>query len=474
MSEIPPPAGNLPEFTVSELSGAIRRAVEDGFPLVRVRGEISGLKTVASGHTYFDLKDEKAVLNAIIWKQQARTLRLRPEQGMEVVCTGRVTTYPGSSRYQLIVEQIELAGQGALMALLEERRKRLAAEGLFDAARKKKLPFLPEVIGVVTSPTGAVIRDIMHRLTDRFPRRVLLWPVAVQGEKAAAEIAAAIAGFNALAPSSEKNARLPRPDLIIVARGGGSLEDLMAFNDEAVVRAVATSAIALISAVGHETDTTLIDFAADVRAPTPTAAAELAVPVRSELIAATMDLERRALRCFSKGMADRRRHLTQLARVLPRPESLFAQPRQRFDAAAEKLSAALRRNLAIHRSELMEAAALLRPRMLAVRFGTARERLAAFGARARRAHQARAAAAASALAAIARVLDSISYRAVLARGFALVRGEDGKLRRRAAALAPGQNLALVFADGEVQAVTAGKVEKPVKAKKPPGSQGSLF
>ena len=465
----PPSLGNLPEFTVSELSGAIRRAVEDGFPLVRVRGEVSGLKTVASGHTYFDLKDEKAVLNAIIWKQQARSLGLKPEQGMEVICTGRVTTYPGSSRYQLIVEQIELAGQGALMALLEERRKRLAGEGLFDAVRKKKLPFLPAVIGVVTSPTGAVIRDIMHRLNDRFPRRVLLWPVAVQGEKAAAEIAAAIAGFNAL-----NGKRLPRPDLLIVARGGGSLEDLMAFNDEAVVRAAAASAIPLISAVGHESDTTLIDFAADIRAPTPTAAAELAVPVRSELIAATLDLGRRALRCFSKGMADRRRALTQLARVLPRPEALFAQPRQRFDAAAERLAGALRRNLAAHRTELLEAAALLRPRILAIRFGTGRERLATLEARARRAHQTRIAAASRALRALARVLDSISYRAVLARGFALVRGADGKLRRRAGALAPGESLALVFADGEAPAVAGGKAGKAVKAKKPPGPQGSLF
>ena len=364
------PQSNLAEFTVSELSGAIRRTVEEGFPLVRVRGEISSIKTVASGHTYFDLKDDKAVLNAIVWKQQARALRLKPEAGMEVVCTGRVTTYPGSSRYQLIVEQMELAGQGALMALLEERRKRLLAEGLFDAARKKKLPFLPEVIGVVTSPTGAVIRDIMHRLNARFPRRVLLWPVAVQGEKAAAEIAAAIAGFDTL-----DGKRLPRPDLLIVARGGGSLEDLMAFNDEAVVRAAAASASPLISAVGHETDTTLIDFAADVRAPTPTAAAELAVPVRSELIAATLELQRRALRSFSKGMQDRRRHLTQLARLLPKAETLFAQPRQRFDAAAEKLAGAIRRNLAAHRAELLEVAALLRPRMIESRFCLSRERL---------------------------------------------------------------------------------------------------
>jgi exodeoxyribonuclease VII large subunit len=466
---------NLPEFTVSELSGAIRRTVEEGFPLVRVRGEISGLKAAASGHVYFDLKDEKAVLNAIIWKQQARALRLKPEPGMDVICTGRVTTYPGSSRYQLIVEQMELAGQGALMALLEERRKRLLAEGLFDAARKKKLPFLPAVIGVVTSPTGAVIRDIMHRLGDRFPRRVLLWPVAVQGDKAAAEIAAAIAGFNAPDFSSEKNgACLPRPDLLIVARGGGSLEDLMAFNDEAVVRAAAASAIPLISAVGHETDTTLIDFAADVRAPTPTAAAELAVPVRSELIAATLDLERRALRCFSKSMADRRRHLAQLARVLPRPETLFAQPRQRFDAAAERLSGALSRNLAAHRAELAETSALLRPRVIARRFALSHERLAMLEARARRAHTAHHAAAARALAALSRVLDGISYRAVLARGFALVRGEGGAIRRRAAALSPGESLTLVFADGEAGAMAVGKAEKPGKAKKPPAGQGSLF
>ncbi len=320
---------NLPEYSVSEIAAALKRTVEDSFPFVRVRGEISGLKFATSGHVYFDLKDDKAVLNAIIWKPTARALRLKPEAGLEVVVTGRVTTYPGSSRYQIIVEQIELAGRGALMAMLEERKKKLTAEGLFDAARKKKLPFLPEIVGVITSPTGAVIRDIMHRLNDRFPRRVLLWPVAVQGEKAAAEIAAAIAGFNAFTRN--------RPDVLIVARGGGSIEDLMAFNEEIVVRAAAASAIPLISAVGHETDTTLIDFVSDRRAPTPTAAAEMAVPVRSELLAQTMDLQRRTLRCFSKGMEDRRRHLAQLARVLPRADQLFAQPRQRFDSAAERL-----------------------------------------------------------------------------------------------------------------------------------------
>jgi len=298
---------NLPELTVTELSNALKRVVEDQFGLVRVRGEISGLKFHSSGHVYFDLKDDKSVLNAVIWRGVAARLKVKPEAGLEVICTGKLSTYGGSSRYQIIVEQVELAGLGALMAMLEARRKKLAAEGLFDASRKKKLPFLPEVIGVITSPTGAVIRDIMHRLQARFPRRVLLWPVAVQGERAAAEIAAAIAGFNAF-----DGKRLPRPDLIIVARGGGSVEDLMAFNDEAVVRAAAASAIALISAVGHETDTTLIDFAADVRAPTPTAAAELAVPVRAELLAQTLDFERRALRCFAKSMDDRRRHLAQL------------------------------------------------------------------------------------------------------------------------------------------------------------------
>ena len=337
------------------MSAALKRTVEDQFAFVRVRGEISGLKFHSSGHVYFDLKDDKAVLNAVIWRGNVARLKVRPEAGMEVVLIGKLSTYAGSSRYQIIVEQVELAGLGALMMLLEERRRKLAAEGLFDAGRKKKLPFLPEVIGVVTSPTGAVIRDIMHRLQARFPRRVLLWPVAVQGEKAAAEIAAAIAGFNAF-----DGKHLPRPDLIIVARGGGSVEDLMAFNEEVVVRAAAASRIPLISAVGHETDTTLIDFAADVRAPTPTAAAELAVPVRAELLAQTLDFERRFVRCFGKGMEDRRRHLAQLVRVLPRPESLFATPRQRLDVASDKLQHALRRNLQIHEVRFGRPGAQLR------------------------------------------------------------------------------------------------------------------
>src|SRR5260221_3659372 len=296
------PGSNLPEYTVSELSLALKRSIEDGFGQVRVRGEISGFKRHGSGHCYFALKDAEAVLDAVCWRTTAIRLDLKPEDGMEVVCSGRLTTYPGRSKYQLIVDRIELAGKGALLRLLEERRLRLAAEGLFAAERKQLLPFLPEVIGIVTSPTGAVIRDILHRLADRFPRRVLIWPVAVQGEGAAAQIAAAIDGFNRIEPGG----KLPRPDLIIVARGGGSLEDLMAFNEEIVVRAAAASAIPLISAVGHETDTTLIDFASSKRAPTPTAAAELAVPGRAQLLQRPVDHARRLVGPLDRTLRERR------------------------------------------------------------------------------------------------------------------------------------------------------------------------
>jgi exodeoxyribonuclease VII large subunit len=363
---------------------------------------------------------------------------------------------------------VELAGLGALMLLLEERRKKLAAEGLFDTARKKKLPFLPDVIGVVTSPTGAVIRDIMHRFQARFPRRVLLWPVAVQGEKAAAEVAAAIAGFNAF-----DGKRLPRPDLIIVARGGGSVEDLMAFNEEAVVRAAAASVIPLISAVGHETDTTLIDFAADIRAPTPTAAAELAVPVRSDLLAQTLDFERRFVRSSAKAMEDRRRHLAQLVRVLPRPESLFATPRQRLDTASDKLQHALRRNLQIHEVRFNRIGAQLRDRILRDRMTVNAERLGVLAKRAERAERARLAEARRHMDGLARVLDGISYRAVLERGFALVRGEDGTVRRRAGTVKNGESLTLTFTDGETKVVAGEGGTKPVK-KKQGTDQGSLF
>ncbi len=465
---------NLPEYSVSEISAALKRTVEDAFPFVRVRGEISGLKFHSSGHVYFDLKDEKCVLNAVIWKMTVRALKVRPEAGLEVICTGRVSTYGGSSRYQLIVEQVELAGLGALMAMLEERKKKLAAEGLFDASRKKKLPFLPSVVGVVTSPTGAVIRDIMHRLQDRFPRRVLLWPVAVQGEKAAGDVAAAIRGFGEFPRNG-----LPKPDLLIVARGGGSIEDLMAFNDEAVVRAVAECDIPVISAVGHETDTTLIDFVADVRAPTPTAAAEMAVPVRTELLAQTLDLSRRMLRCFGVGMERRHEILRHIARVLPRADQLFAHSRQRLDASSERLTNGLRRNLDLHRRAFIETAALLRPAGLSARMARCGEQISALGARIQRSHRARLSEAGHKMEGLVRVLDSISYRAVLARGFALVRTMDGSLRRHAAEIAPGERLTLTFADGSAPAV-AGEDGRPAGAKPRPsgkkttGNQGDLF
>ena len=461
---------NLPELSVSELSAALKRTVEDAFPYVRVRGEISGLKFHSSGHVYFDLKDDKAVLNAVIWKGTARSLKVRPEAGLEVVCTGRISTYAGSSRYQLIVEQVELAGLGALMAMLEERKKKLAAEGLFEASRKKKLPFLPDVIGVVTSPTGAVIRDIMHRLEARFPRRVLLWPVSVQGERAAGEIAAAIRGF-----AKFPLAGLPRPDVLIVARGGGSVEDLMAFNEEAVVRAVAECDIPVISAVGHETDTTLIDFAADMRAPTPTAAAELAVPVRTELIAQTLDFERRLLRAFVRSMEDRRRAVRELARVLPRAEQLFAQPRQRVDVAAERLGHALRRNLDSRRRAFIAASSLLRPAGLKNRLSLGAERTRALALRLERSHRARLTAFQARLDGSSRLLDGVSHHAVLARGFALVRGADGTLRRRAAAVIPGERLLLTFGDGVAPAVAGEGGHKPKSGvKKTGGNQGDLF
>ncbi|HSK41782.1 MAG TPA: exodeoxyribonuclease VII large subunit, partial [Arenibaculum sp.] len=283
----PRTGSNLPEVTVGELSRRLKRTIEETFGYVRVRGEISQPKRHGSGHVYLRLKDEAAVIEAVCWKGTAARLSVRPEEGLEVVCTGRLTTYPGRSQYQLVIETMELAGEGALLKMLEERKRRLAAEGLFDPGRKKPLPFLPDVIGVVTSPTGAVIRDILHRLADRFPRHVLIWPVAVQGEAAASQVAAAIEGFNRLPEAGA--GPVPRPDLLIVARGGGSLEDLMPFNEEVVVRAAAASRIPLISAVGHETDTTLIDYAADRRAPTPSAAAEMAVPVRVEILAQVMD-----------------------------------------------------------------------------------------------------------------------------------------------------------------------------------------
>ena len=358
--DTPAKPGNQPEFTVSELSGAVKRVIEGEFGLIRVRGEIGRVSRPASGHLYFDLKDDRNVIAAISWKGQVARMAIRPEEGMEVVATGKMTTFPGQSKYQLIVDDMAPAGAGALMAMLEKRKAQLQAEGLFDPARKKPIPYLSRVIGVVTSPSGAVIRDILHRLSDRFPRHVLVWPVAVQGEKCPAEVAAAIRGFNALEPGG----RIPRPDLIIVARGGGSMEDLMGFNDEAVVRAAAASRIPLISAVGHETDTTLIDYASDRRAPTPTAAAEMAVPVRADLLAGLADLNARLSRSQRSLMDRRAQRLTDLGRALPRLDALLSSPRQRLDAATQRLGAAL--SLAAQKKRGAFAALATRHRPLAL------------------------------------------------------------------------------------------------------------
>src|ERR1700738_1777322 len=369
---------NAPEFTVSELSSALKRTVEDAYGHVRVRGEITGFRGAhSSGHCYFALKDDGAKIEAVIWKFAHARMRFKPQEGLEVIATGKLTTYPGSSKYQIVIEALEPAGIGALMALMEERKKKLAAEGLFDEARKQILPWLPGVIGVVTSPTGAVIRDILHRLKDRFPRRVLVWPGKVQGGGAAEQIAAAIRGFNAL----PEGGRIPRPDLLIVARGGGSLEDLWSFNEEIVVRAAADSMIPLISAVGHETDITLIDFAADKRAPTPTPAAEMAVPVRAELLIEVTALARRTMVCWQRGQEGRRNELRAAVRALPAAGELLAIPRQRLDGSAAALPRGLKANTHAHFRRFAATSARLTVRVLRGQVAQAKQRLTVSGER---------------------------------------------------------------------------------------------
>ncbi|OSP56689.1 exodeoxyribonuclease VII large subunit [Pseudoruegeria sp. SK021] len=366
------PGDNAPEFTVSEISGAVKKTIEGGFARVRVRGEMGRVSRPRSGHIYLDLKDDRSVLAGVIWKGNAGKLTVQPEEGLEVIATGRLTTFPGQSKYQMVIDSIAPAGVGALMAMLDKRKKMLEAEGLFAPERKRPLPYLPEVIGVITSPSGAVIRDILHRLRDRFPRRVLIWPVAVQGERCAPEVTRAIQGFNAMTPGGA----LPRPDLLIVARGGGSIEDLWGFNEESVARAAAASEIPLISAVGHETDTTLIDYVADRRAPTPTAAAELAVPVRADLLAWTAEQGSRLTGTLVRGMSIRRQQLRDLARVLPRPEELTRPASQRLDMLSDRLPRALRGRIDQGQVRLGKAAGALRPSVLTSRLRTERQRLA--------------------------------------------------------------------------------------------------
>ena len=535
---------NLAEFTVSELSGSIKRTIETAFDHVRVRGEISGYRGPhSSGHAYFSLKDDKSRIDAVIWKGSFSKLKYRPEEGMEVIATGRITTFPGSSKYQIVIEQMEPAGAGALMALIEERKRKLGAEGLFDPAARQLLPFMPKVIGVVTSPTGAVIRDILHRIADRFPVHVLVWPVKVQGEGSGEEVANAIHGFNALTPGGQ----IPRPDVLIVARGGGSLEDLWSFNDEIVVRAAAASGIPLISAVGHETDWTLIDYAADVRAPTPTGAAEMAVPVKADLVAQVANIDARLSGATSRQMEIRRQGVRALTRALPSLDQLLALPRRRFDEAATGLGRGLELNTMAKRRSFERSASALRPDMLARRIGERRQRVAERAAlaeriiermidrlRARvggadavlrnlparlRAHTDRSRdrlegltrradsavlnelrANRATLTGHERMLQSLSYKNVLQRGYAVIRDAGDRPVSRVAALSAGASISIEFSDGRISAVTDGgdgtprpparepqstpaspsaparaaTTARPAKKNEPPAGQGSLF
>lgn len=520
----PTPGQNAPEFTVSEISGAVKKTIEGAFGRVRVRGEVGRVVLARSGHLYFDVKDDRSVIAAVSWKGQVSRLSIMPEEGMEVIVSGKITTFGNQSKYQINVDDVVVAGEGALMAMLEKRKKALAAEGLFAPERKKKIPFLPEVIGVVTSPSGAVIRDILHRLRDRFPRKVLIWPVAVQGDACAPQVAAAIEGFNRLTPGGA----LPRPDLLIVARGGGSIEDLWGFNEEIVARATAASDIPLISAVGHETDTTLIDFVSDLRAPTPTAAAEHAVPVRLELMAWTEEQGTRLTRALEQGVNQRSQRLRDLSRALPRADSLLDGPRQRLDTAGLKLPVALTQMTQARRVKLSEASAGLRPRALTARLAPLRDRLSMATSRlgpglsrgtaqhrreldrlAARLDAGRIAQAnqqrnqalqdASArldnaylsavsrqkdrLVALERMRQTLGYTETLKRGYAVVRG-DGDVVTTQDAASKAKALEIEFADGRLTLdgsgpapVTTAPTPKPARKAKPKKGapdQGSLF
>ena len=475
------PASNQPELTVSELSASLKRTIETNFDHVRVRGELGRVTIARSGHMYADIKDDKAVLNTVMWKGQVNALSFRPEEGLEVIAEGKLSIYAGRSNYQMLASTMRPAGAGALMALLEERKKKLAAEGLFDEAHKKALPFLPRTIGVVTSPTGAVIRDILHRIADRFPARVILWPALVQGDLAAAQIEAGIRGFNAMTGTD-------RPDVLIVGRGGGSIEDLWPFNEEAVVRAAFESEIPLISAVGHETDTTLIDYVSDARAPTPTGAAEIAVPVRADIALTVEEYGarlKRALLTRTKQGRDRLR-----AARLPRADAILTPKRQRFDYADAQLKRGLLGAVDRKRMALTRISARLRPEALPADLRRRRQRLRDIAVRARPALNRVVERKSDALAAAGKLLRTLSHEATLERGFALVRAEDGTLIRSAEAANSAAHMTLSFADGDMVAtpLTDGpppKRAKPAKATKPADKpkakpapkgtdQGSLF
>ncbi|MFO0389168.1 MAG: exodeoxyribonuclease VII large subunit [Alphaproteobacteria bacterium] len=444
---------NQPVYSISEISLSIKRVLEDHFGLIRLRGEVSGWRGAhSSGHAYFSLKDDKSVINAVCWKGTLSKLQHKPEEGLEVIATGRISAFNG--KYQLVVEHIEPAGAGALMALLEKRKKMLEAEGLFAPGRKKKLPYLPRVVGVVTSPTGAVIRDILHRISDRFPVHVLVWPVAVQGEGAAEQIAAAIKGFNSLPPTltlpHKGGGDIVRPDVLIVARGGGSIEDLWAFNEEIVARAAAASAIPLISAVGHETDTTLIDFVSDQRAPTPTAAAEMAVPVLSELKLLVNQLDGRLLTSISAYLSRIQEKLAGLTRGLPRPAQLLEHAMQRLDMTSERLQAALPTFLLRTEQKLAVLAASLKPQTLVAALQQFSVRLPEYQQRMQQAISRNLNQREEKLKHLAAMLESVNYKKVLERGFALVRDDAGKLINSTTKAKATKSLTLTFHDGDVK------------------------
>ncbi|PZQ48236.1 MAG: exodeoxyribonuclease VII large subunit [Micavibrio aeruginosavorus] len=424
---------NVPEMSVSELAFSLKRTLEETYGRVRVRGELSGLKLASSGHLYGDLKDEDSVINIVCWKGTMAKLGLRPEDGLDVVITGKMTSYPKNSRYQLVIDSMELAGEGALLKMLEDRRKKLAAEGLFDENRKKPIPFLPNVIGVVTSPTGAVIRDIIHRISERFPRHILVWPVAVQGTGAADQIATAIQGFNAMAQ---------KPDLIIVARGGGSLEDLMAFNEENVVRAAAASVIPLISAVGHETDTTLIDYAADLRAPTPTGAAERSVPVRIDLLNAVRRDEQRMTHAVSRRLSELSSRLEAARAKLGDPAQLLNLKAQTLDNTADKLLHGFERMVS-RKSQILAPLVPRHPRTL---IGEKTRHLSLVAPSLERAGINLLKDPQKHLDHTVRMLESLSFKKVLERGYAVVRGQDGKVVSTAQDAQKEDVLALQFKD----------------------------
>ena len=502
MTDVAAPDSNAPAYSVSELAFALKRTLETSYAHVRLRGELSKVTHHGNGHVYLTIKDDKSAIDGVVWKGSVRGLGVRPEHGLEVIVTGKITTYPAGSRYQIVIESMEAAGVGALLAQLERLKAKLHGEGLFEASRKRPLPSMPAVVGVITSPTGAVIRDILHRIRDRWPCHVLVWPVVVQGDQAAAQVAGAIRGFNAITPGGP----VPRPDILIVARGGGSVEDLWAFNDETLARTVAASDIPLISAVGHETDTTLIDFVSDRRAPTPTAAAEIATPVLGELRALVSDYDRRLNRSGARLIEDRRTRLVSAARGLPRPADLLALAQQRFDIAAGRLDAALGRNTAVHAQALLRVTARLSPQALgrqrqikADRLGdlgrrltiaadlaprriasNARlpalwERLNAAGARRLKRDEDR-------LTSLEKLRQSLNPRRPLDLGFALVRAADGTIIRAAASLGPSDRVSLQFGDGERQAVIdggEGPSPLPVRPSRPKSTtpkpdQGDLF